>query len=204
MYVSQSVCLLPNAKTDPEGPRRTQKDPEEPRRTQKDPEEPRRTSAQRQTFQEAFAHSRFSSWFLQKIVLLPSRTVKIWNSSFHWLWHDIKWENWRVNILCTDLREMQANWHFLYPLSFVGTWIVYLRWMEQRTSWRNVGSPSLFPTLYLPSPTTCADCRLELQKKVREHFKFTQKATTRAFSWLKVPTSAFTMPAVQLNDLIVS
>ena len=86
----------------------------------------------------------------------------------------------------------QANWHFLYPLSFVGTWIVYLRWMEQRTSWRNVGSPSLFPTLYLPSPTTCADCRLELQKKVREHFKFTQKATTRAFSWLKVPTSAFT------------
>ena len=33
---------------------------------------------------------------------------------------------------------------------------------------------------------------LELQTKVREDFTITKKATPRAFSWLKVPTNAFT------------
>ena len=33
---------------------------------------------------------------------------------------------------------------------------------------------------------------LELRAKVREDFTITEKACTRTFSWLKVPTSAFT------------
>ena len=33
---------------------------------------------------------------------------------------------------------------------------------------------------------------LKLQTKVREDFKITEKAPARAFSWLKVPTIAFT------------
>ena len=33
---------------------------------------------------------------------------------------------------------------------------------------------------------------LELQTKVREHFTILEKAPTRAFTWLKAPTSAFT------------
>ena len=35
-------------------------------------------------------------------------------------------------------------------------------------------------------------CAVELQTKVREDFTITEKAPTRAFSWLKAPTSAFT------------
>ena len=33
---------------------------------------------------------------------------------------------------------------------------------------------------------------LELQTNLREYFTITEKAPTRAFSWLKVPTNAFT------------
>ena len=40
-------------------------------------------------------------------------------------------------------------------------------------------------------PAACV-CRLELQTKVPEDFTITEKVPTRAFSWLKVPTSAFT------------
>ena len=35
-------------------------------------------------------------------------------------------------------------------------------------------------------------CLIELQTKVREDFKIMEKASSRAFSWLKVPTNAFT------------
>ena len=35
--------------------------------------------------------------------------------------------------------------------------------------------------------------QVELQTKVREDFTITKKAPTRAFSWLKVPTSTFTL-----------
>ena len=34
---------------------------------------------------------------------------------------------------------------------------------------------------------------VELQTKVREDFTIMEKAPTRAFSWLKAPTSAFTL-----------
>ena len=34
-------------------------------------------------------------------------------------------------------------------------------------------------------------CRVELQTEVPEDFKITEKVPTRAFSWLKAPTSAF-------------
>ena len=34
--------------------------------------------------------------------------------------------------------------------------------------------------------------KVELQMKVREDVTITEKAPTRAFSWLKAPTSAFT------------
>ena len=37
-----------------------------------------------------------------------------------------------------------------------------------------------------------AACRLELQTKIHEDFTFMEKASTGAFSWLKVPTRAFT------------
>ena len=38
-----------------------------------------------------------------------------------------------------------------------------------------------------------AGCQLELHTKVREYFTITEKTPTRAFSWLKVPTSGFTL-----------
>ena len=37
---------------------------------------------------------------------------------------------------------------------------------------------------------------VELQTKVREDFTITEKAPTRAFSWFKAPTSAFTFKTV--------
>ena len=37
-----------------------------------------------------------------------------------------------------------------------------------------------------------AVCRIELQMKIHEDFKITEKAPIRAFVWLEVPTSAFT------------
>ena len=40
---------------------------------------------------------------------------------------------------------------------------------------------------------------LELQTKVREDFASTEKAPTRAFSWLKVPYSAFTFKTLCLT-----
>ena len=39
---------------------------------------------------------------------------------------------------------------------------------------------------------TVMQCPVELQTKVREGFTITEKASTRAFSWLKAPTCAFT------------
>ena len=44
---------------------------------------------------------------------------------------------------------------------------------------------------FLPQPSP-----VELQIKVHEDFTITEKAPTRAFSWLKAPTSAFTFKAL--------
>ena len=41
-----------------------------------------------------------------------------------------------------------------------------------------------------------AGWRIELQVKVREDFIFTEKIPSKAFSWLKVSTKAFTFKAV--------
>ena len=38
---------------------------------------------------------------------------------------------------------------------------------------------------------TITEYKLELQTKVREDFKITEKALSRTISWLKVPASAF-------------
>ena len=40
-------------------------------------------------------------------------------------------------------------------------------------------------------PASSGRYGFELQMKVREDFTITEKASTRAFSWLKAPTSAF-------------
>ena len=40
---------------------------------------------------------------------------------------------------------------------------------------------------------------LELQTKVREYFTITEKAPSRAFSWLKAPTLAFTVKTLRLR-----
>ena len=37
---------------------------------------------------------------------------------------------------------------------------------------------------------------LELEANLRENFTITEKASPRAFSWLKVPTSAFTLKTI--------
>ena len=42
------------------------------------------------------------------------------------------------------------------------------------------------------SSWSCSCSWLELQTKVREDFTITEKASTRAFSWLEAPTNAFT------------
>ena len=44
--------------------------------------------------------------------------------------------------------------------------------------------------------TTC--CRLEIQTKLREDIAITERAPTRAFSWLKAPTKAFTFKTLEL------
>ena len=45
---------------------------------------------------------------------------------------------------------------------------------------------------FIVLPVPVCVCKLELEKKVREVFTIAEKARTRAFSWLKAPTSAFT------------
>ena len=40
---------------------------------------------------------------------------------------------------------------------------------------------------------------LELQTKVREYFTITEEAPSRAFSWLKAPTLAFTVKTLRLR-----
>ena len=42
-----------------------------------------------------------------------------------------------------------------------------------------------------------AVCRIELQMKIHEDFKITEKAPIRAFVWLEVPTSAFTQNIIR-------
>ena len=42
---------------------------------------------------------------------------------------------------------------------------------------------------------------LELETNLRENFTITEKASPRAFSWLKVPTSAFTLKTIDIKTL---
>ena len=74
----------------------------------------------------------------------------------------------------------------------------YLFCKYEKASWHCLLNSLCYTTgeyLHFDNFRSCEDvvyCRVELQTKVCEDFTFTEKAPTRAFSWLKVPTSAFT------------
>ena len=61
----------------------------------------------------------------------------------------------------------------------------YSVWVESVATFRHCNAVMRYALQQLQSP-------LELQTEVHEDFTITEKAPTRAFSWLKAPTIAFT------------